>query len=100
MDEEVPFSQLDPGEQQRLFEIGTAQMRGETSETGWTMYGQFETPFGARRYSNVRTLENGRVQAREYRLNMNDPATILDLEMDRYLLENGIIDEIEWVTPE
>ncbi|WP_157514304.1 hypothetical protein [Nocardia concava] len=100
MDEVDPFSQLDPGKQQRLFELGAAQMRGETPETGWTMYGQFETPFGIRRYSNVRTLGNGRVQAREYRVNLNDPQTILDLEMDRYLLENDIVDEIQWITPE
>ncbi|WP_405497711.1 hypothetical protein [Nocardia sp. NBC_00511] len=100
MDEVDPFSQLDPGERQRLFELGSAQMRGETAETGWTMYGQFETPFGVRRFSNVRMLDNGRVQAREYRVDVNDPGTIVDLDMDRYLLENGIVDEIVWVTTE
>lgn len=100
MTEPDPFSDLDPGEKQRLFELGAARKRGETPEAGWTMYRQFETPFGVRRYSNVRILENGRVQAREYRVDVDDPQTILDLEMDRYLLDNNIIHEIEWVTVE
>ncbi|MFF3229121.1 hypothetical protein ACFYV7_40465 [Nocardia suismassiliense] len=100
MDETDPFSELDPGEKQRLFELGMAEMRGETAEAGWTMYHQFETPFGVRRYTNVRILEDGRVQAREYRVEVDDPGTILDLEMDRYLLDNGIVHELEWVTAE
>lgn len=100
MDEKDPFDELDPGEQQRLFELGMAQMRGETAETGWTMYQEFETPLGVRRYTNVRVLDDGRVQAREYRVNVNDPGTIFDLEMDRYLLDNDIIHDLEWITAE
>ncbi|WP_406230552.1 hypothetical protein [Nocardia sp. NBC_01009] len=100
MDETDPFDDLEPGEKQRLFELGAAEMRGETSEAGWKMYQEFETPLGIRRYTNVRTLEDGRVQAREYRVDHNDPQTIFDLEMDRYLIENGVIHEIHWITAE
>ncbi|WP_280391118.1 hypothetical protein [Nocardia brasiliensis] len=98
MDEADSFSELDPGEKQRLFELGAAEVRGETAEAGWAMYQEFETPFGVRRYTNVRILDDGRIQAREYRVDVNDPQTALDVEMDRYLLENNIIDEIQWVT--
>lgn len=98
MDEPIP--ELDPGEKQRLFELGMAQLRGETPEHGWTMYYEFETPLGVRRYTNVRILEDGRVQAREYRVDINDPGTILDLEMDRYLLDNDLVHELEWITAE
>ncbi|MGW4369152.1 hypothetical protein ACWEKT_26255 [Nocardia takedensis] len=100
MSEPDPFSELEPGERQRLFELGAAEMRGETTEAGWMMYQEFETPLGVRRYSNVRVLEDGRVQVREYRVEVDDPGTFLDIEMDRYLLEQGIIDEIEWFTVE
>ncbi|MEV4124187.1 hypothetical protein [Nocardia sp. NPDC049707] len=100
MDETDPFDDLEPGEKQRLFELGAAEMRGETAEAGWKMYQEFETPLGIRRYTNVRTLEDGRVQAREYRVDRNDPQTIFDLEMDRYLIENGVIHEVHWITAE
>ncbi|MGW4371539.1 hypothetical protein ACWEKT_38490 [Nocardia takedensis] len=100
MTEPDPFAELAPGERQRLFELGSAEMRGETSEAGWVMYQEFETPFGVRRYSNVRVLEDGRVQAREYRVDVDNPGTFLDIEMDRYLLEAGVIHEIEWFTVE
>ncbi len=55
---------------------------------------------GVRGYTNVRTLYDGRVQARECRAARNDPKTTFDLEMDRYLLKNGAIHELEWVTAE
>ncbi|MEU0542087.1 hypothetical protein ABZ319_19675 [Nocardia sp. NPDC005978] len=97
MNETDPFDDLDPGELQLAFELGAAHARGETPDNGWKMYREFVTPLGVRRYSNVRILVDGRVQAREYRARMNDPATFLDLEMDRYLLENGIVHQIEWI---
>ncbi|MEU8901267.1 hypothetical protein AB0C65_35740 [Nocardia sp. NPDC048505] len=97
MDEDDPVAGLDAGEKQRLFEIGAAEIRGETAEAGWTMFQQFQTPMGVRRYSNVRVLDDGRVQAREYRVDRDDPQTIFDLEMDRYLMENGIVHEVHWI---
>lgn len=48
----------------------------------------------------VHQCADSRRRTREYRVARNDPQTIFDLEMDRYLLDNGIIHELEWITAE